>query len=79
MIHRRIVSVDSHYSIALTTEEMKDGGWAVVVTVMQATDGANRHVDLPITHQRFDSEAEAEEYGLTTAREWIEQNTPHVL
>ena len=77
MVHRRIVQVDGEYSVALTTEEMS-GGWAVVVTVLQSTEGANRHVDLPITHQRFASEAEAEDYGLSAAHEWIERNTPHV-
>ena len=78
MINRRLVRVDDNYTVALTTEQMKDGGWAVVATVMQSTDGADLHADLPVSHQRFGSEAEAEQYGLTTAREWIAGNTPRV-
>jgi hypothetical protein len=78
MVHRKSVPAYNHCTIGLTTEEMKDGGWAVVVTVTQSTDGADRHVDLPVTHHRFDSEAEAERYGISAAREWIDQNTPRV-
>ena len=78
MINRRLVTVDHNYTVALTTEEMRDGGWAVVVTVMQSTDGADLHVDLPVRHHRFGTEADAEQYGLNTAREWIDRNTPRV-
>jgi hypothetical protein len=58
---------------------MSDGKWAVVVTVTQSTDTAQRNTDLPVTHERFDGEAEAEAYGLRSAKEWIDQNTPQTV
>ena len=75
MITRKTFPTYGNCSIVLTTEEMKDGKWAVVVTVTQSTDTAERNTDLPVTHERFDSEAEAEAYGVRSAKEWIDRNT----
>lgn len=79
MVKRKTFPVYGNCSIALATEEMNDGKWAVVVTVMQSTDTAQRNTDLPVTHERFSSEAEAEAYGLRSAKEWIDQNTPQAV
>ena len=76
MVNRRTFPVYGNCSIALATEEMRDGKWAVVVTVTQSTDTAQLNTDLPVTHERFDSEAEAEAYGVRSAKEWIDRNTP---
>ncbi|MGH7403940.1 MAG: hypothetical protein ACREKQ_16040 [Candidatus Rokuibacteriota bacterium] len=76
MTHRKTVPVNDSYEIALATENMQDGRWAVVSTVKQKTDTAQRIVDLPVTDQRFGSEAEAEDYGVRMATEWIDRNTP---
>jgi hypothetical protein len=79
MVKRKTFPAYGNCSIALATEEMKDGKWAVVVTVTQSTDTAQRDTDLPVTHERFDSEPEAEAYGLRTAKEWIDRNTPQTV
>jgi hypothetical protein len=79
MVKRKTFPMYGNCSIALATEEMKDGKWAVVVTVTQSTDTAQRNTDLPVTHERFDSEAEAEAYGLRSAKEWIDRNTPQAV
>jgi hypothetical protein len=78
MVKRKTLPVYGNCSIVLTTEEMKDGKWAVVVTVTQSTDTAKRDTDLPVTHERFDSEAEAEAYGVRSAKEWIDRNTAQI-
>ena len=79
MIRRKTFPVYGNCSIALTTEEMSDGKWAVVVTITQTTDTAQRNTDLPVSHERFDSEAEAEAYGVRIAKEWIDQNTAQAV
>jgi len=63
-------------AISVVTEQMKDGRWAVSVTVVHETDGARQVTPLPMTHERFDSEAEARESGLQAGREWIGRNMP---
>jgi hypothetical protein len=78
MVHRKTFPAHGGCGIALATEQMKDGKWAVVATVTQSTDSAQRVTDLPVTHDRFESEQAAEEYGLRSAREWIDQNTPQM-
>jgi hypothetical protein len=78
MIERKTIPAYKGFDIALATEQMRDGKWGVVTTIKQSTDTAQRNIDLPVTHQRFDSQAEAEAYGVRTAREWIDQNTPKV-
>jgi DNA-binding IclR family transcriptional regulator len=64
--------------ISVVTERMGDGLWAVAVSVVHATHGGAQAIPLPMTHERFPSEAEARAHGLRTAREWIEQNAPSV-
>jgi hypothetical protein len=79
MVKRKTFPAYGNCSIALATEEMKDGRWAVVVTVTQSTDTAERNTDLPVTHERFASEAEAEAFGLQSAKEWIDRNTAQAV
>ena len=68
--------LDPDDAISVVTEQMKDGRWAVSVTVVHETDGARQVTPLPMTHDRFDSEAEARQSGLQAGREWIEHNMP---
>ena len=79
MVTRKTFPAYGNCSIALATEEMKDGRWAVVVTVTQSTDTAERNTDLPVTHERFASEAEAEAFGVQSAKEWIDRNTAQTV
>jgi hypothetical protein len=77
MIHRKTFPAYGNCDIALATEQMRDGNWAVVVTIAHTTDNVQRTTDLPVSHERFATETEAEEHGLRMAREWIDRNTPH--
>jgi hypothetical protein len=79
MVKRKKFPGYGNCSIALATEEMNDGRWAVVVTVTETTDTAERNTELPVTHERFVSEAEAEAFGLRSAREWIDRNTAQTV
>jgi len=79
MVTRKTFPAYGNCSIALATEEMKDGRWAVVVTVTQSTDTAERNTDLPVTDERFASEAEAEAFGVQSAKEWIDRNTAQTV
>lgn len=78
MVHRKTVPAHGNCGINLTTEDMNDGSWRVVVSVIQSTDTAERVVDLPISPQRFATEADAEAYGLGLGREWIDRNSPQM-
>ena len=78
MIRRKTFPVYRNCDIAIATEKMKDGKWAVVATVTESTETAQRNVDLPVSDERFDSEAAAENHGVRMAREWIDQNMPKV-
>ena len=76
MVQRKRFPAPAGYSIAVATERMKDGKWSAVATIQQATETGERHIDLPISDTRFATEAEAETFEVTRAREWIERNTP---
>ena len=76
MAQRRRFPAPGDYRIAVTTERMKDGKWSAVATIQQSTITGERNVDLPISGARFATEAEAESFEVTRAREWIERNMP---
>jgi hypothetical protein len=78
MVQRKTFPAYGSYGIAIATEQMSDGKWAVVATVTESTETAQRNIDLPVPSQRFDSQAEAEDYGVHMAKEWIDQNMPKV-
>ena len=75
MVQRKTIPVDGQSSLLVTTERMKDGKWSVVVNVKQALGAAEQNTDLPVTHERFDTQEEAEEHGIRAGREWVERNT----
>ena len=76
MIERKSFAVDDEYSINVVTEQMKDGGWAVVTSIVQQTPTGEKTTDLPVCEERFASEAAAEEAGLRQARDWLDRNMP---
>jgi hypothetical protein len=76
MIQRKTVPAYGNCDIAIATEQMRDGKWAVVAAVKQSTANTQRTTDLPVSDERFDSQADAEDYGVRMAREWIDQNMP---
>jgi len=76
MIQRKIFPAYGNYNIAIASEQMHDGKWAAVATVTQSTGTAERNIDLPVSNERFDTEGEAENFAVRTAREWIDRNTP---
>jgi hypothetical protein len=76
MIERKTFPVDEHREIAVTVEKMSDGTWAVVSSVKEIHDDAERVVDLPVPSETFPTEADAEAYGVRLAREWIDANMP---
>ena len=76
MVERKTFPAYGGYSIAVASEQMRDGKWAAVATVTQSTGTAQRAIDLPVPDERFDTEAEAANVAFKTAMEWIDQNTP---
>ena len=75
MIERKTLRVDDGCEIALTTEQMADG-WAVVASVKHITGNAERVTDLPVPAERFPTKEDAENFGVTMARDWIAENAP---
>ena len=75
MVQRKTIPVADQASLLVTTERMKDGKWSVVVNVKQALGDAEQNTDLPVTHERFDTQEDAEEHGVRAGREWVERNT----
>lgn len=76
MVQRKRFGAPGDYTIAVATERMKDGKWSSVATIQQSTPTGERNVDLPVSDARFATEAEAENFEVSRAREWIERNTP---
>ena len=76
MIHRATVPVNDEYSIAVVTEQMEDGGWAVVASVKHRSPNGEKVTDLPVQATRFASQPEAEAAGVQQGRDWIERNVP---
>ena len=76
MVQRRVIPADGGYDIAVATEQMRDGNWAAVATVTQTTGTAQRDIDLPVSKERFATEADAEAFAVRMAKEWIEKNSP---
>jgi hypothetical protein len=79
MVQRKRFEAPGDYSIAIASERMKDGKWSAVTTIQQATPTGERNIDLPISETRFATEAEAENFEVSRAREWIEKNAPRLV
>lgn len=62
--------------IALTTEQMKDGKWSVVANIEHHVGDGVQVTALPVTHQRFETEAAAQQYGRAQAEEYLARATP---
>jgi hypothetical protein len=77
MIERKTVPVDDENSIAIVTERMADGAWAVVASVTHRSPSGEAITDLPVHDTRYATQAEAEEAGLTQGRDWIARNVSH--
>jgi hypothetical protein len=77
MIERKTLPVDDENSIAIVTERMNDGRWAVVASVKHRSPTGEKITDLPVRDARYASQAEAEEAGITQARDWLARNTSH--
>ena len=75
MAQRKTIPAYAGYDIAVATEQMHDGNWAVVATVSQSTGSAQRN-NLPVPKERFATEADAENFAVKMAKEWIEKNIP---
>ena len=76
MVQRKSVPAADNCEISVTTEQMPNGTWAVVTSVKHYFDTTETVVDLPVSSDRFASEAEAEAFGIDTGRQWIARNRP---
>jgi hypothetical protein len=77
MIERKTLPVDDETSIAIVTERMGDGTWAVVASVTHRSPTGEQITDLPVRDSRYGSQEEAEQAGVSQGRDWIERNMPH--
>ncbi|MGH7388213.1 MAG: hypothetical protein ACREM3_01975 [Candidatus Rokuibacteriota bacterium] len=77
MIERKTFPAAGSCQIAVTTEQMADGTWAVVASVKHLSDRSEKITDLPVPRQRFASQTEAEAHGVKLGEAWIEKNAPH--
>ena len=77
MIERRTFPTEYHdCEITVVTEQLGEGAWGVVATIHQFRDGATRTIDLPVPSQRFETQADAEDFGLRQATGWLDANMP---
>ena len=77
MIQRKDVPVNDEYTIAVVTERMADDQWAVVATIKHRSPSGEQATDLPIIDQRYATQPEAEQAGITQAQAWLTHNVPH--
>lgn len=59
--------------IAVVTERMGDGRWAVAAKVTHETAHALKVTPLPVPDRTFATEDEARQFGYAQAREWIDR------
>jgi hypothetical protein len=77
MVQRKDIPVNDDYTVAVVTEQMADGGWAVVASIKHRSPSGEQLTDLPVTNLRYESQSEAEEAGISQGRAWLAQNVPH--
>ena len=77
MIERRTFPTDyADCEITVVTEQLGETAWAAVSTIHQSRDGATRTIDLPVSTRRFASQADAQDFALRQATDWLEHNMP---
>jgi hypothetical protein len=77
MIERRTFPTEYEgCEITVVTEQLGDSAWAAVSTIHHSREGATRTIDLPVSTRRFESQADAEDFGLRQATGWLEKNMP---
>ena len=75
MIERQTFPTDyAGCEITVVTEELGDREWAAVSTIHHLLDGATRTIDLPVSSKRFESQADARDFGLRQALTWLDRN-----
>ena len=74
MVQRKVIPVGDERRILLTTECLTEGSWAVVASIVETTPNGEWVVDLPVSDERFPTQADAEASGEAQARGWIEHN-----
>ena len=75
MIERRTFPTDyDGCEITVVTERLGDNAWAAVATINHFLDGATRTIDLPVSKRRFETQADAEDFGLRQATGWLDRN-----
>jgi hypothetical protein len=77
MVQRKDIPVNDEYTVAVVTEQMADGGWAVVSSIKHRSPSGEQLTDLPVNDLRYRTQPEAEEAGLAQARDWLTKNLPH--
>jgi hypothetical protein len=77
MVQRKDIPVNDEYTVAVVTEQMADGGWAVVSSIKHRSPSGEQLTDLPVNDLRYPTQPEAEEAGLAQARDWLTKNLPH--
>lgn len=60
--------------IAVVTERMRDGRWAVAAKVTHETEHALQVTPMPMPDQTFATEDEARQFGYAQARDWIDRS-----
>ena len=79
MIERETFPTDfAGCEITVVTEQLGEQAWAAVSTIHHFLDGATRTIDLPVSTKRFESQADARDFGfgLSQAMTWLERNMP---
>jgi hypothetical protein len=75
MVNRETIPTGTEdYSISVVTEQLNDGQWAAAATVTHSGPTAQQVRQLDLPTRGFATEAEAREWAVRSAREWVEQN-----
>ena len=77
MVERKHIPVDAECSVNIVTEQMADGTWAVVASVKHLSPTGENITDLPVPDTRHPTQHDAEQAGVSQARDWIDRNVPH--
>ena len=75
MVTRETFPTDHEdYTITISTEQLRDAGWAAVATVTRFAGDAEQVTQVPLPDERFDTMPQARDFALERARQWVDQN-----
>ena len=76
MVQRKDIPVKDDYTIAVVTEQMADGQWAVVASIKHRSPSGEQSTDLPVDDRRYATSAKPRKPGIAKAAPGSPRTSP---